>query len=95
MVIDAVRGSTLSSFDVSAFTVPITNEVNDRLYLAANSGLLLCIHDRTRVKPELLNKPAAVKKAAPEPEPEPEPKKGPDAAPKKGPEEKKGPEDKK
>jgi outer membrane protein assembly factor BamB len=95
LVIDAVRGSTLSSFDVSAFTVPITNEVNDRLYLASNSGLLVCIHDRTRVNPELLNKPAAVKKAAPEPEPEPEPKKGPDAAPKKGPEEKKGAEEKK
>src|SRR5262249_40494216 len=94
LVIDAVRGSTLSSFDVSAFTVPITNEVNDRLYVASNSGLLLCLHDRTRVRPELLNKPAPVKKAAPEPEPEPEPKKGPDAAPKKGPEEKKGPEDK-
>jgi hypothetical protein len=86
LVIDAVRGSTLSSFDVSAFSVPVTNEMNDRVYLAANSGLLLCLHDRNRVKPELLRKPPPVKKAEPEAMPEP---------PKKGPEEKKAPEGKK
>ena len=85
LVIEAVRGGTLSSFDISAFSVPVTNELNDRLYLASNSGLLLCLHDRARVRPELLVKPAPVKKAAPEPEPEP----------KKGPEEKKGPDGKK
>ena len=66
LVIDAVRGSTLSSFDVSAFSVPVTNEMNDRVYLAANSGLLLCLHDRNRVRPELLRKPPAAKKVEPE-----------------------------
>jgi len=86
LVIDAVRGSTLSSFDVSAFSVPVTNEMNDRVYLASNSGLLLCLHDRNRVKPELLRKPPPVKKAEPEAMPEP---------PKKGPEEKKAPDGKK
>ena len=67
LVIDAVRGATLSSFDVSAFSVPVTNEVNDRVYLASNSGLLLCLRDRNKVVPVALRKPAAPKKAVEEP----------------------------
>jgi len=111
LVIDAVRGTTLSSLDVSAFSVPVTNDVNDRVYLASNSGLLLCLRDRNKVVPVALRKPPAAKKAADEPmkeEPKFEvpkveaprpPKKAPDdkKAPdaKKGPDEKKGPEEKK
>jgi hypothetical protein len=87
LVIDAVRGSTLSSFDMSAFTVPVTNDVNDRLYLAANSGLLVCLHDRLLVKPEWNVKPVAPPKKV---EPEPEPKKDPEPK-KKDPAEKKDP----
>jgi outer membrane protein assembly factor BamB len=109
LVIDAVRGATLSSFDVSAFSFPVTNDVNDRVYLAANSGLLLCLRDRGKVVPQFLRKPVETKKAVPEepkeqpkfdvpkvevrPKKAPEEKKAPDA--KKGPEEKKAPEDKK
>jgi hypothetical protein len=93
LVIDAVRGSTLSAFDISAFSFPVTNETNDRLYLASNSGLLLCLHDRLRVRPELLLKapPPPVKAAEPGPDPkaEVEPKKDPEAKePKKEPEKK-------
>jgi hypothetical protein len=101
LVIDAVRGQTLSTFDVSGFTVPIMNEHNDRLYLAANTGLVLALHERSRVRPELLLKPPPAPKKAEEPVPPPipedrkapEPKKA--AEPKKGPEDKKGPEEKK
>jgi hypothetical protein len=75
LVIDALRGSTLSTFDVSAFSVPVTNEVTDRVYLASNSGFLVCLHDKQRVRPEYLRKPPAPKKAeAPPPEKEPEKK---------------------
>ena len=88
LVIDARRGLLLSSIDVSGFNVPVMNEVNDRLYLAANNGLLICAHDKTLVKPELLLKQAAPKpvpeadpKTDPEPKVDPAPKK--DAGPKK------------
>ena len=64
LVIDAIRGSTLSSYDVSAFTLPLTNEATDRVYLAAGSGLLLCLHDKARLKPEFLRKPPAPPKKA-------------------------------
>ena len=57
LVIDADRGDTLSSFDVSAFTLPIANERDDRIYIAANSGLLVCMHDRLKVRPVLLQQP--------------------------------------
>ncbi len=79
LVIDADRGTTLSSFDVSAFTLPVTNERNDRLYLASNSGLLLCMRDRLKVVPVLLQKPPVKKAAEPVPEPKGdlEPKKEP------------------
>jgi PQQ-like domain len=94
LVIDAVRGQTLSALEVSGFSVPVTNEVNDRLYLAANNGMLVCLHDRTRVAPVALQKPPAPpKKAEPPPEPkfeikEPPPKKEPE---KKEPEKKEPP----
>lgn len=101
LVIDAVRGQTLSSFDVSGFTVPITNETNDRLYLAANTGLVLALHERSRVRPELLLKPAPAAKKVEEPVPPPlpedrkapEPPKVPEG--KKAPDGKKGPDEKK
>jgi hypothetical protein len=71
LVIDALRGSTLSTFDVSTFSVPVTNETTDRVYLASNGGLLLCLHDRQRVRPEFLRKPPPKKVAEPPPEKEP------------------------
>jgi outer membrane protein assembly factor BamB len=80
-VVDAIRGQTLSSFDVSAFTVPVTNEANDRVFLAANNGLVVALHDRTRVRGEPLIKPAPKAKPAGDGPIEPE-------APKKDPEKK-------
>lgn len=79
LVIDAIRGLVLSSLDVSAFSVPVTNRENDRVYLAAPGGLLLCLRERTKVVPMPLIKPAPAKKPAAAPPAEaPEPKKGPE-----------------
>jgi outer membrane protein assembly factor BamB len=75
VVVDAVRGSTLSTYDVSAFSFLVTNETTDRLYLASNGGFVICLHDRLRVLPEFLLKPPPPKKAE---EPGPDPKMAPE-----------------
>lgn len=46
LVLDRRRGVTLSGFDTKDFVYPISNEATDRLYLAANNGLIVCLHDR-------------------------------------------------
>lgn len=46
LVLDRQRGRKLSGYDTHTFYVPITNEVTDRIYLAANSGLIVCLHDK-------------------------------------------------
>ncbi len=46
VVLDRVRGTILSTWDVRDFVFLIPNEWNDRLYLAAQNGLLICLHDR-------------------------------------------------
>jgi hypothetical protein len=51
LVLERRRGITLSGFDFKDFVFPIANEVTDRLYLAANSGILVCLHDRDYARP--------------------------------------------
>jgi outer membrane protein assembly factor BamB len=51
LVLDRRRGITLSGFDTRDFVFPITNDVTDRIYLAANNGLIVCLRDREYVKP--------------------------------------------
>ena len=51
LVLDRRRGVTLSGFDTKDFVYPISNEVSDRLYLAANNGLIVCLHDREYPQP--------------------------------------------
>jgi outer membrane protein assembly factor BamB len=51
LVLERRRGVTLSGFDVKDFVYPISNEITDRLYLAANNGLIVCLHDREYQKP--------------------------------------------
>jgi hypothetical protein len=46
LVLDRRRGITLSGFDSRDFVFPITNDITDRIYLAANNGLIVCLHDR-------------------------------------------------
>jgi outer membrane protein assembly factor BamB len=46
LVLDRRRGITLSGFDSRDFVYPISNDITDRVYLAANNGLIVCMHDR-------------------------------------------------
>jgi outer membrane protein assembly factor BamB len=46
LVLERRRGITLSGFDGRDFVFPISNDVTDRVYLAANNGLIVCLHDR-------------------------------------------------
>lgn len=46
LVLDRRRGVTLSGFDCRDFVFPVSNDVTDRVYLAANNGLIVCLHDR-------------------------------------------------
>lgn len=46
LVLDRRRGITLSGFDSRDFVFPISNDITDRVYLAANNGLIVCLHDR-------------------------------------------------
>lgn len=51
LVLDRKRGVRLSWLDTTAFRVKIVNEVTDRLYLAAQDGLIVCLHDRDQREP--------------------------------------------
>jgi hypothetical protein len=74
LVLDRARGTQLGSLDLRDFIVPITNELTDRIYLAANDGLIVCLHDRaypgpfkvTNV-PEMKPPPPAKEKPKPKP----------------------------
>jgi outer membrane protein assembly factor BamB len=75
---DAVsrRSTPLTKLDVAAFNVPVTNEKNDRLLLAADSGALVCLRDANPkyAKPVHLV-PVIEKKEVAPPAPMEEPKK--------------------
>jgi outer membrane protein assembly factor BamB len=47
LVLDRATGLRLSTYaGTREFNVPISNAANDRLYLGANNGLIVCLHDR-------------------------------------------------
>jgi len=47
LVLDRARGTLLARYEgVNDFLVPMANELTDRIYLASNDGLLVCLHDR-------------------------------------------------
>jgi hypothetical protein len=94
------RSVPLSGMDMSEFNVHIVNTASDRIYLAADNGLIVCLRDMSpkyirpvRICPEAtINPPPREGVVTPpgrdaEPMKEPEPKKGPE--PKKEPEPKK------
>jgi outer membrane protein assembly factor BamB len=56
LILDRARGTLLSSLDVHDFVFPVVNDMTDRLYLAANNGLLVCLHDREYKRPQLQRK---------------------------------------
>lgn len=51
LVLDRGRGTKLSSYDLREFAFPVVNVVTDRLYLAANNGLIVCLHDKEYREP--------------------------------------------
>jgi outer membrane protein assembly factor BamB len=64
MVLDHARGTRLTTYDTHDFPVPVANELTDRVFLASNDGLLVCLHDKAYPAP-LRNKTiAAVEKPA-------------------------------
>ena len=51
VILDRVRGLVLSRLDVRDYVFPVVNEQTDRLYLAANNGLIVCLRDIDYPKP--------------------------------------------
>lgn len=64
LVLDRGRGQPLGRLDVHDF-VGASNEATDRIFLASNDGLVLCLHDRD-YPTALRNKTVPVKKPAEE-----------------------------
>jgi outer membrane protein assembly factor BamB len=56
VILDRDRGRELSRYNVRDFVVPTSNELTDRIYLAANSGLVVCLHDRDYATPVAMKK---------------------------------------
>ena len=85
------RSAPLGSANLSEFNVNVVNTVSDRVYLAADNGLLVCLRDANPkyVRPVRISPPAEVNPAArvgvqggevkkdEEPKKDPEPKKNP------------------
>jgi outer membrane protein assembly factor BamB len=51
-VIDRARGELLRRLNTSEYTYAMANDETDRVYLASNSGALVCLHDRSIGKPK-------------------------------------------
>lgn len=57
LVLDRARGTQLSTYDGTRdFVYPVSNELTDRVFLAANDGLLVCLHDKQYAKPVPMKK---------------------------------------
>jgi outer membrane protein assembly factor BamB len=56
LVLDRGSGKQLSSYNLRDFVFPIANEHTDRVYLAANDGLIVCLHDRDYTTPLVMKK---------------------------------------
>jgi outer membrane protein assembly factor BamB len=78
VILDRKRGLTLGKLDTRDFVVPVRNDQNDRVFLAANSGLLVCLRDRDLPKPVPVQAQEARDAVRPpkEPRPKPMPKPG-------------------
>jgi hypothetical protein len=51
VIIDRNNGAYLTTWDIHDFVFPVVNRTNDRIFLAANNGLLISMRDRDFVKP--------------------------------------------
>jgi outer membrane protein assembly factor BamB len=45
-VLDYLRGSTLARYDLKDWTIPVANELSDRIYLGSNDGQIVCLRHR-------------------------------------------------
>jgi outer membrane protein assembly factor BamB len=52
LLLDRSHGTQRGSLDTGNFVRPIANELTDRIYLAANDGLFVCMHDRDYPSPQ-------------------------------------------
>jgi outer membrane protein assembly factor BamB len=83
LLLDRAHGTQIGSLETRDFVVPFANELTDRVYLAANDGLMICLHDRDYAKPLRNKKVVEMKRPAksklgdsskPKPEDTPKPK---------------------
>lgn len=83
LIIDLVRGRTLAQYDISGFSKPYSNTITDRIYLANDDGLIVCMHHKANVSPFLpVTPPRETPKEKKQGEPEKkEPEKLDEAAP--------------
>jgi outer membrane protein assembly factor BamB len=52
LILDRARGTSIAVHDGTRdYVVPVANEATDRIFLAANDGLLVCLHDRDYSEP--------------------------------------------
>lgn len=58
ILLDRARGTSLGMLDSRDFVVPVTNDITDRVFLAANDGLVVCLHDREYPAPLVVNREA-------------------------------------
>jgi hypothetical protein len=56
LILDAARGKLLGTLDTRDFVTPIVSLRTDRIYLGANNGLIVSLHDRDYKKPEMMRK---------------------------------------
>ncbi len=56
LVLEKARGLRLASIPVSGFNFPIVNQLDDRVFLAAANGTLVCLHDKNYRRPEFQKK---------------------------------------
>ncbi len=51
LILDRKNGAVLSRYDIRDYAFPIVNADTDRIYLAANNGLIVCLHDKDYAQP--------------------------------------------
>jgi outer membrane protein assembly factor BamB len=56
LVLDRKNGRQLSRYDVRNFVFPVVNGATDRIYLASNDGLVVCLHDKDYARPLVYHK---------------------------------------
>jgi outer membrane protein assembly factor BamB len=59
LALDRKNGAVLSGYDVHDYAFPVVNNQTDRIYLAANNGLIVCLHDKDYPQPLAYHRAAA------------------------------------